>query len=148
MDMFANYPHIESLFVRLGHYNVQIEEMHIGFRGVGGGWRYPQPTSLDRTPNREYGDPLDESNGWTLTALIFISWPKSRPHAPLLPDTWRLSSDSADKLYKRHTGFCASPHPFIVKAYSHKDGLEALYLLLVSLLEDLETFDAKYCLAR
>lgn len=35
MEIFANYPHIKSLFVRLGHYNVRIEEMHIGFRGLG-----------------------------------------------------------------------------------------------------------------
>lgn len=143
MDLFANYPHIESLFVRLARYKVHIEEMYIGFHGMGTGYNYSKSTSLEQTPNREYGDPLDEHNGWCLKALVYISWPRSRARAPLLPKTWRMRP--GDRLYKEHTGIWKAPHPFIVKAYSHKDGIEALYNMLTSLANELEEFDAEHC---
>lgn len=124
MDIFANYPHIDSLFVRLARYKVHIEEMYINFRSA-----------------------VDDSNGWTLTALVYITWPKSRPRCPILPASWAQPAHPVDHVYKRNTGRCAAPHPFITRAYSHKDGLEALYLLLTSLAQELEEFDARYCAA-
>lgn len=148
MDIFANYPHIDSLFVRLARYNVHIEEMYINFRSaVDGPDVFPKLSSLGNPPSRIYGDPLDHSNGWTLTALVYITWPKSRPRCPILPASWKQPAHPVDRVYKRNTGGCAAPHPFIVQAYSHKDGLEALYLLLTSLAQELEEFDARYCAA-
>lgn len=120
MDIFANYPHIDSLFVRLARYKAHIEETSTRFR--------TGRTPLLHTPP---------------TAPVSINWPKARKLVPLLPTGWR--APTAPRFGKSHTGSGRSPFPFTVKACSHKDGIEALYNMLTLLAAELEEFDARYC---
>lgn len=135
MDIFANYPHLDPLFARLQKYDVHIEELYLRFKGT---MPYPEsevPVGLRFSPSCEYGDPRDAAY-WSIRALVYIRWPRTRRGDPVVPANWKRAK------YQKHREI--APINFMVYSYSRKDGIEALYQMLSGMANDLEQFDEQY----